>query len=222
MFKENYFYYYRFIVLCVHIIVAYAVQVSSSYQHYCIISPLVRNPPPPTTQDKVLLYTIYVAGKNDIEVQRKGLVAIIWVGANNSDCTNNSVTSSSSSKNTKQRDLVKHILLGTSNKSFHKTVSIRFIGYHICTPNSSAYKLLGSIIAMAIHKKNRSKLRIHSGKHLQLYTRVPYGYRPTTVLSLSLSLTHSHTHTHTHTHTQNVHLPLTLIVLIIKFVRQPS
>ena len=206
MFKENYFYYYRFIVLCVHIIVAYAVQVSSSYQHYCIISPLVRNPP--TTQDKVLLYTIYVAGKNDIEVQRKGLVAIIWVGANNSDCTNNSVTSSLS-KNTKQRDLVKHILLGTSNKSFHKTVSIRFIGYHICTPNSSAYKLLGSIIAMAIHKKNRSKLRIHSGKHLQLYTRVPYGYRPTTVLYLSLSLSH------THTHTQNVHLPLTLTMLII-------
>ena len=179
-----------------HIIVAYAVQVSSSYQRYCIILPLDRNPPTP--QDKVLLYTIYVAGKNDIEVQRKGLVAIIWVGANNSDCTNNSVTSSLS-KNTKQRDLVKHILLGTSNKSFHKTVSIRFIGYHICTPNSSAYKLLGSIIAMAIHKKNRSKLRIHSGKHLQLYTRVPYGYRPTTVLYLSLSLSLSHTHTHIHT-----------------------
>ena len=164
-------------------------------------------PPPPTTttQDKVLLYTIYVAGKNDIEVQRKGLVAIIWVGANNSDCTNNSVTSSLS-KNTKQRDLVKHILLGTSNKSFHKTVSIRFIGYHICTPNSSAYKLLGSIIAMAIHKKNRSKLRIHSGKHLQLYTRVPYGYRPTTVLYLSLS----HTHTHTRTHKTFTYLSLSL------------
>ena len=184
--------------------------------HYFTPRPQSSPPSPPsTTQDKVLLYTIYVAGKNDIEVQRKGLVAIIWVGANNSDCTNNSVTSSLS-KNTKQRDLVKHILLGTSNKSFHKTVSIRFIGYHICTPNSSAYKLLGSIIAMAIHKKNRSKLRIHSGKHLQLYTRVPYGYRPTTVLYLSLSLSH------THTHTQNVHLPLTLIVLIIKFVRQPS
>ena len=197
-----------------HIIVAYAVQVSSSYQHYCIISPLVRNPP--TTQDKVLLYTIYVAGKNDIEVQRKGLVAIIWVGANNSDCTNNSVTSSLS-KNTKQRDLVKHILLGTSNKSFHKTVSIRFIGYHICTPNSSAYKLLGSIIAMAIHKRNRSKLRIHSGKALTIVhsctVRLPSDYSS---LSFSLSLTH------THTHTQNVHLPLTLIVLIIKFVRQPS
>ena len=154
-------------------------------------------PPPPTTQDKVLLYTIYVAGKNDIEVQRKGLVAIIWVGANNSDCTNNSVTSSLS-KNTKQRDLVKHILLGTSNKSFHKTVSIRFIGYHICTPNSSAYKLLGSIIAMAIHKKNRSKLRIHSGKALTIVhsctVRLPSDYS-SLPFSLFLSLTHTLIHT---------------------------
>ena len=99
---------------------------------------------PPYLKNKLLIYYTWVAG-NDTDVQREGLVFIVWF-----DSTFN--VSPKPAIQTKD----------------HETITTRPAAVHLCSPDTAIFRFRRSIVTMRIGKHNRTRLSIHMGESTEL------------------------------------------------------
>ena len=93
-------------------------------------------------RNKLVLYLLWVAGKNCIDTQRKGIVLLGWFESS-------------------YRISIKTNVL-KNNRNFHSQ-SLRVVSLHFCTPDTPFYRLRRATIIMRSGPM-RSRLQMHLGK----------------------------------------------------------
>jgi len=105
-------------------------------------------------QAKIVLYTSWAAGCNDVDTQRKGVVFLVWF--------DKAFKIQQRPQKCRAKD--------------HQLASVRASAIHCCTPDTPFYRFRRSIMTMRIASHNRSKLKIHLGESVEnRYALQTYG-----------------------------------------------
>jgi hypothetical protein len=111
----------------------------------------------PSLRIKILLYMTYAAGTGDVDLQRRGIVGMIW-------CQDS--TASYTFKVTPKNCRVQ----------VHEFAAIRVSAMHICTPDTPFFRFCRAMWTIGVGGSSRSRLKIHVGEPVELqYALRAYG-----------------------------------------------
>lgn len=96
---------------------------------------------------KISFYVTDVASRDDVELQRKGIVSILWC-----------------------QDAVKYkfkVTPANTRLQIHEFIPIRMSAIHVCTPDTPFYRFARSMFAISFGRDNVSRMRFHVGEPIE-------------------------------------------------------
>jgi len=123
---------------------------------------------------KIIIYLCYMAGTNDVDTQRKGIVIVVW-------CQDDGGF---------PLDLFSKPMHKWPHKQMCQARTMRASAVHLCGPNTAFYKLLQKLAFSSFlghHDKMDARFRIHVGEPTEIqYVMRSYGI-PTNTIPIRFS-----------------------------------